>query len=913
MPFSVLCRGGSWRKECPHWSMRVDESNKGEAERWYLPHALDGEWQTVQVPHCWEQEGISKRVEGPVWYATEVEVPKDWQRGRIWLLFEGVSYATQVWVNGKRMGEHLGIWDRFACEITPLLQDGKAFVALRVLKPGAKTYPVPTTLAGFLPYVSSTFGGIWQPVWLIRTPEAWIEDFYPRVCGKGHVEVEVSCAGQLPAMLTLTLYRPDGQEVDSQQVQCDERGYVRVTLDDPNPIWWSPNSPKLYRLQVQINDLHGDSCIITREFGMRTVQAKGDTVLLNGSPIYPRGILHWGWYPQHIHPNPTEGEIRAELEGLRALGYNMVKFCLWVPPSSYLRLCDEIGMLTWLELPMWLPETSLAFHRQVVEEYTRIVLQTRGHPSIIAWTLGCELSGQVGAAFLEKLYWLVKRLTDSPLVRDNSGGGECYEGLLKEHADFYDNHFYCDLHYLRPLYDYFAPRGRQLQPWLFGEYCDADTFRDLPAIVEANGALPWWAVEDEDVNPRGVRPELPVLQQLQRMQEHALMPYRESLKFSSRQQALFHRKVTIETTRLHREISGYVVTSITDTPIATSGMWDDLGELKWSTEEFRQFNADSVLLLQFHRRREWVNGGDRPSYVDRYNFISGETLYAHIALSHYGRYDCKGKLRWSLCDELGSVLQQGESTPSEPLRVGTLSPVGVLELKLPVVRQMSRLTLRCEMQLGNESVDNEWELWCYPAVDYRALSAWAVYDPVNKLRGAEQLGWERKTVSAEQLPQEVQTIATAWHPVLLTALRRGARVVLFQDQQDGLPAAGMPFWREAMKLMFPHPLWMRFRQQGFTGAQFYGLACDCALIPEALPEVLGADAHIQPVMRRVDARSSMIHDYLLEVLLGEGRMLATTLRITGGMGDQPSGILRNVAGAWLLYAMTETLSDKTNL
>ena len=257
MPFSTLCREGMWRKECARWWMRTDEADRGEVEQWYLPRFLDEQWKPVRVPHCWEQEGVSARFEGPVWYVTEVEVPADWQRGRIWLLLEGVSYAAQIWVNGHRLATHVGMWDSFACDLTSHLESGKAFVALRVVKPGGETYPVPRTLAGFLPYVYGTFGGIWQRAWLVRTPEAWIEDLYPNVVGKEQVEVEISCGGQLPAGLDVRLYRPDGGLVSSKQVQCEERGYVRVPLDVPEPQWWSPHSPNLYRLEVEITDQRG--------------------------------------------------------------------------------------------------------------------------------------------------------------------------------------------------------------------------------------------------------------------------------------------------------------------------------------------------------------------------------------------------------------------------------------------------------------------------------------------------------------------------------------------------------------------------------------------------------------------------------------------------------------------------------
>ncbi|MDW8321811.1 MAG: glycoside hydrolase family 2 TIM barrel-domain containing protein, partial [Armatimonadota bacterium] len=798
------------------------------------------------------------------------------------------------------------------CDITPCLEGKRAFIALRVVKPGGKTYPVPHTLAGFLPYVWGTFGGIWQSAWLVRTPEAWMEDLYPKTVGKGHIEVEVSCGGQLPAQLRLALYRPEGEAVDSQEVRCDERGYVRVILSDPDPQWWSPRSPNLYRLDVEVIDSHGDACRVSRHVGMRIVQARGDTILLNGEPVYPRGILHWGWYPQHLAPNPAEEEVRAELQGLREMGYNMVKFCLWVPPQHYLQMCDRMGMLAWVELPMWLPEVTPAFQRQTVEEYTRIVMQLRAHPSIIAWTLGCELSESANAPFLEKLYWLVKRLTDSPLVRDNSGGGEAYHGLLREYADFYDNHFYCDLPFLRPLFDYFAPRGREAMPWLLGEYCDADTFRDVPALLDAHGGEPpWWAQEDEDVNPQGLRPTVYAVEQLKRFQQQDIEAYRSELKDSSLRQGLFHRKVTLEKTRLYREIGGYVVTSISDTPIATSGMWDDLGKLKWEPEEFRHFNGDSVLLLQFHRRREWVHGGDRPAYVDWWNFRSGEHVVAQVALSHYGSGDCKGTLQWWLCNEGRQTLSQGAHRLASPVKPGTLAPIAALELQLPEVEQMQSLTLHCVLDTPEGRIENHWQLWCYPRVEPAALSQWTVYDPQHKLHGAEKVGWEPSCVSVEEIGRQKLLVATAWHPALLEVLRRGGRVALFQEQYDGLPAVGLPFWREATRLFLPHPLWGTFRHHGYTGAQFLGLTCDCALVAEKLPEVLGEDVVVQPVLRRVDMRSLEMHDYLVDITTGEGRMLATTLRLTGGLGSAPSGVAYNVAGLWLLYCMIQLLEAGT--
>ncbi|MDW8290370.1 MAG: hypothetical protein RMM06_06570, partial [Armatimonadota bacterium] len=79
--------------------------------------------------------------------------------------------------------------------------------------------------------------------------------------------------------------------------------------------------------------------------------------------------------------------------------------------------------------------------------------------------------------------------------------------------------------------------------------------------------------------------------------------------------------------------------------------------------------------------------------------------------------------------------------------------------------------------------------------------------------------------------------------------------------------------------------------------------------PERIGDVLEGDVQIQPVLRRVDTRSLAVHDYLVDITMGEGRMLATTLRLAEGLGSAPSGIAQNVAGLWLLYSMTRVLEQ----
>ena len=100
-----------------------------------------------------------------------------------------------------------------------------------------------------------------------------------------------------------------------------------------------------------------------------------EQILINGNPIFFRAPLSWGWYEDYRAPNPPMEVFRKELQRVRALGFNGMKLCLWIPPQSYFDLADEMGILLWVELPMWLPDGTKFCREQTPGEYRRIVQQ----------------------------------------------------------------------------------------------------------------------------------------------------------------------------------------------------------------------------------------------------------------------------------------------------------------------------------------------------------------------------------------------------------------------------------------------------------------------------------------------------------------------------------------------------------
>ncbi len=903
---------------------------------WEFRFDDDQHWIPVAVPGCWEDAGLPKDRAGPAWYRTTFTVPDEYAGRRIFLHFGAISYHCEVFISRgtaepQYVGAHTGMWDAFDIEISDAVAAGEhASLLVRVEKPAGLTggpdspalpgrFPLRETLAGFPPYVwGHGHGGIWQEVALAATGPARFLDAVVRGTPDGHVTVEALL--DAPSRVTLELYRPDGtfilsasEDAIPEERTASTRYRLRMDGPTPDPQPWSPANPALYRAVLRA----GNDDRLEVRFGLRAVETSGPTLLLNGTPLYPRMILSWGWYWETLSCNPGPERVRADFERLKRLGYNGVKLCLWFPPPYYFDLADELGMVLWVELPMWLPHPTEHFRRQTPIEYERLVLQARRHPSVIIYSLGCELSRDVSAEILGPLYSMVRNLCGDALLRDNSGSGEAYGGLLNEFAEYYDYHFYADLHYFRNLLDTFTPRWRPEQPWLFGEYCDYDTFRDLSRLTMAGDVPTWWLSADPAVNPTGARwmNEAPLLEE--RLRAHGLWERSTELERLSYAHGMLHRKWTIELTRTYREITGYVVTGEADTPISTAGMWDATGALKYDPGEFSRFNADLVALVGWDRRRAWVRGGDRAAYWDTWSYTAGTLVRPHLIASHYGQQTGPARAAWSVAFDGEAPFAAGEMVSAREFSPGDVREIGVAEFAAPDVRAPRRAILRVTLQVGTERTDNAWPLWFFPAAAWATMRGVAVYDLVGRLRDLARLAPTAVDITNADLTGDTGTrtdlvrssfvvIASAWTRALSAYVRAGGRAVVLQDG-DGPPGpvatVEMPFWREALRLCEPHPAWGDFPHDGWAGLQFSGCATDYAL--DTLP--LGMAA--QPILRRIDTRTMRIHDYAAEVTWGAGRLIVSTLRLYGGAGEQPSGLAQNTAAAYLLLCWVHRLAS----
>ncbi len=872
-------------------------------EGWTLRPATGGEARPIDVPGCWEAAGVPVMDSGPFVYRREISVPDTWHDRRIWLRFDGASYDARVRVNGHEVGHHTGLWDGFRVEVGAHAPAGRtAVVEVEVVKPAGLLdgpdgpvvegpFPLRQTLAGFLPYVwGHVFGGIWQQVVLEASHGPVPTEVFARGTAEGGYVLRVAFApgDEASARVEAVLKDPEGCEVARHGAigTLEAEGCVADVLP------WSPESPRLYTLEVRVEG----EVVAERRFGFRSVGRRGSTILLNGTPVYPRMVLSWGWYPDTQHANPTRERVREDFERLRAMGFNGVKYCLWVPPPHVLEVADELGMLVWLELPMWLPHVSATFLAQTPVEYDRIVRSVRHHPSIVLYSLGCELNSSVGAELLERLYHQTKALVGDAILRDNSGSGEAYGGLLDEFAEYYDYHFYAELPTFRPLLDHFAPRTRPVQPYLFGEFCDSDGFRDLREFDALPEGRPWWARADEQHNPKGARWQYDTPWIEERLRANGFWDRGAELAAISRRQSLLQRKATLEVVRSYREIGGYVITGERDTPISTSGVFDDHGDAKFAADDFAAFNGATVLSLAWDRRRAWVHGGDRAAPWDPYGYRAGDPVRAKIVVAHHGRASGTARVDWRVERPDGSVVAEGRATSAASFEPGSVREATIARFAVPAVDIPVRLTLSARATIGGERTENAWPLWTFPQRREEDEPTVAVHDPERVLAGIE-----RVACVVEDAPDVL--LASEWSTEIDDRVRAGAKALLLVRGRpdDPVRSVGLPFWREAVKVIEPHPAWGDFPHEGWTDLQFFSLSPDRAL------ELEDGRDHT-PILTRVDARTMAVHAYATTFEHGRGRVLATTLRFGGGLGEQASGIARNVCGQALLGAWLRWLA-----
>ena len=280
---------------------------------------VDGETFDVKVP-CAVERFTSRKDFGGYFTLKRTFFLK--KRFKFYVLrCKAVSYYCEIFLNGKRVGSHEGMWDEFYFDVTRFLLEGENELAFRIAKPGyyeTDPYPMRNVLSGFVPDVCCTFGGIWDDITIEGYDEAILTRCYADNCSL-KLKLEIKKAG---------VYYLEGRIKGIREIRGKwelKKGTREIVAPLSGRIKkWSPNDPKRYEISFKLKGAK-DRIGGKVNWSRREICCKDNFVLLGGEPIYWRGILHWGFYDELIAPNPDEETIRAEIKALKKMGFMVAR------------------------------------------------------------------------------------------------------------------------------------------------------------------------------------------------------------------------------------------------------------------------------------------------------------------------------------------------------------------------------------------------------------------------------------------------------------------------------------------------------------------------------------------------------------------------------------------------------------
>ncbi|HSG34759.1 MAG TPA: glycoside hydrolase family 2 TIM barrel-domain containing protein [Sphingomonadaceae bacterium] len=377
---------------------------------------------TVELPSSWLTHAPEMRhYQGLVWYQKRFDAAPG-EGKRQFLRFGAANYSAEVWLNGEFVGTHEGGFTPFTFEVTGRLRStGNRLVVGVDSQRSEASVPPPVT-------DWETYGGLTRPVRLIELPATFVDDVHARLTDAGDIEVTIVLDGADAANVAVVVSLPELGE--RHQVLTDARGEASVLIPRPAELQrWSPDNPRLYVLRVAAGS---DSFV--DKVGFRTIATRGSQILLNGEPIFLRGI---SIHEEEIGVNPTRNITPEAARALLAevkdgLNGNFVRLAHYPHGDAMVRAADEMGLIVWSEIPVywriaWDNPESLATARLMLAEN---IMRDRNRASIALWSVANETPvSEARGIFLNRLIADARALDPDRLVtaallteRDESEG-----------------------------------------------------------------------------------------------------------------------------------------------------------------------------------------------------------------------------------------------------------------------------------------------------------------------------------------------------------------------------------------------------------------------------------------------------------------------------------------------------------
>lgn len=364
--------------------------------------------ESLKVPGDWNSQ--KERLfyyEGTIWYRKKFNYKKSHPQNRVFVHFGAANYKAEVYFNGKKLGTHEGGFTPFSFEITELLNPENNSLVVKVDNKRERN-SVPT-----LNFDWWNYGGLTREVSVIEVPAVFVNDYHIQLKNNNRniIQGYVRLNGNSSAK-EVTVSIPELKTERTIIAEAGQKAFFEIPVQ--NVSLWEPQSPKLYQVMVSTSEE-----TLKEKIGFRTISTQQNKILLNGQPVFLRGICIHEESPLTGGRAHSEADARLLLGWAKELGCNFVRLAHYPHNENMLKIADEMGMLVWSEIPVywtidWNSQETL---ENAEKQLFEMIARDRNRASIIIWAVANETPVSAGRNnFLRSLIHSVKAMDSTRLI-----------------------------------------------------------------------------------------------------------------------------------------------------------------------------------------------------------------------------------------------------------------------------------------------------------------------------------------------------------------------------------------------------------------------------------------------------------------------------------------------------------------
>lgn len=437
-------------------------------------------WEEVSLPHTWNAiDGANGNefYRGACWYHKNLMLPIEEQRNRVFIEFEGANSVTDVFLNGKHLGQHRGGYSTFRFDLTENFIFGKPNVlAVRVDNSDFKdVYPL---RADF-----TFYGGIYRDVNLVVVNPVHIDlldhgsqgiyviqEEVTNELAKLRLQTRVTNNLKIDTKVRLwvDLFDQVGNQVSNRAAEVNlksgETKPVDLALFINNPkLWNGMENPHMYEARVSLQNYNDTLDEVIVPFGVRYFHVDPKRGLyLNGKNVRLNGVARhqdrkdMGWAITHK-------EHKEDMELIKEIGATSIRLAHYQHDQYFYDLCDHEGIIVWAEIPFIteMSETDLTGQNAKLQ-MIELIRQNFNHPSILFWGIQNEI--QIGSKYEKEVRQVVRELNQLTKQEDPTRLTTMANVFMVEDTDEYN--FMTDVIGYNKYYGWYNGKAEDFAPWL---------------------------------------------------------------------------------------------------------------------------------------------------------------------------------------------------------------------------------------------------------------------------------------------------------------------------------------------------------------------------------------------------------------------------------------------------------------